>query len=92
MPKVVVTAQVEDAVKWEEGLRARGDLFKSLSVTAPVVFAISEGNEVAVYCEPDNLDTYMEGMGASAVADAMAADGVKRETVKTYVLDKEYQP
>ncbi len=92
MPKVVVTAQVEDTTKWEAGLRSRGDLLKSMTVTTPVRFAISEGNEVAVYCEPDNLDTFMEGMGASAVAEAMAADGVKRETVKTYVLDKEFQP
>ena len=29
MPKVVVTAQVEDAAKWEEEFRTHGDLFRS---------------------------------------------------------------
>ena len=29
MPKVVITAQVEDAVKWEEGFRTHGELFRS---------------------------------------------------------------
>ncbi len=91
MPKLVVTAQVEDAVKWEAGLRTRGDLFKSLTVTAPVDFAINEGNEVAVYCEPANLETFMTGMDGPTVAEAMAQDGVKRETVKVFVLDKEFK-
>ena len=92
MPRVVVTAHVEDTVKWEAGFRTRGELFKSLTVTAPVVFAINEGNDIAVCCEPGDLDTFMNGMASSAVADAMDADGINRETVKTYVLDKEFQP
>ena len=48
MPKVVVTAQVEDLAKWEEGFRTRGDLFRSNAVTKLVHFATNEGNEVAV--------------------------------------------
>ena len=90
--RVVVIAQIEDAVRWEAGFRSRSDLFKSLTITTPIRYAITDGNEVAVYSEPADLDAFMQGMGASAVADAMAADGVKRETVKTYVLDKEFQP
>ena len=90
MPRVVVTAQVEDAVKWEEGFRTRGDLLKSLTVMA-VCFTVTEANEFAVYCELDNLDTFMEGMGAPATAEAMDQDGVKRETVKVFELDKELE-
>ena len=92
MPKLVVTAQVEDAAKWEAGFRAHGDLFRSQTVTAPIGIAINEGNEIAVCFAPDNLDTFMEVFNAPATAEAMVADGVKRETVKVYVLDKEYQP
>ena len=56
MPKVVVIAEVEDRVKWEEGFRTRADLFRSeLAVTKPVHFATIEGNQVAVCCEPDDL-------------------------------------
>ena len=90
MPKVVVTAQVEDLVKWEEGFRTHGDLFRSETVTKPIAFGISEGNEIAVCFEPDDLGTFLKGMDSSATANAMAVDGVKRETVKLFVLDKEF--
>jgi hypothetical protein len=39
--------------------------------------------------EPDNLDTFRRAMESQATIEAMAFDGVKRETVKTFVLDKE---
>ena len=87
---VVVTAQVEDLVKWEEGFRTHGDLFRSETVTKPIAFGISEGNEIAVCFEPDDLGTFLKGMDSSATANAMAVDGVKRETVKLFVLDKEF--
>ena len=92
MPKVVITAQVEDPVRWEEGLRTHGDLFRSYTVDTPVTFGITEGNEVAVYLEPDDLDAFTAGMESAATAEAMEADGVKRETVKVFVLDKQFQP
>ena len=92
MPKVLVTAQVEDAAKWEEGFRTHGDLFRSETVTTPISFAINEGNEVAAFFEPADLDTFMKGMVSQATAEAMALDGVKRATVKIYVMDKEFQP
>jgi len=91
MTKVIVTAQVEDLTKWEEGFRTHGDLFRSQTVTKPVNFAKNEGNEVAVCIEPDNLDTCMEILNSPAAAEAMESDGVKRETVKIFVLDKEFQ-
>jgi hypothetical protein len=49
------------------------------------------GNEVALIMEPENLDAFMQSMESQATAEAMATDGVKRETVKTFVLDKEMQ-
>jgi len=91
MARVVVTAQVEDAVKWEKSFRTHGDLFRSQTVTKPINLATSEGNMVAVCLEPDNLDTFMKILNSSATADAMAADGVNRETVKVFVLDKEFK-
>ena len=92
MPKVVITAQVEDPVKWEELFRTHGDLFRtSYTVTTPIGIAIT-GNEVAVCFEPANLDALMAAVDSPATAEAMATDGVKRETVKVYVMDKEFQP
>ena len=91
MARVVVTAQVEDAVKWEKSFRTHGDLFRSQTVTKPINFATIEGNMVAVCAEPDNLDTFMKILNSAATADAMTADGVKRETVRVFVLDKEFK-
>jgi hypothetical protein len=34
----------------------------------------------------------MEILESPATAEAMEADGVKRETVKVYVMDKEFTP
>ena len=78
-------------MKWEEGIRTHGDLFRTGTVSGPVSYATSEGNEVAVCCEPENLDTFMEMMVDSpATAEAMAGDGVNRDTVKVFELDKEF--
>ena len=78
-------------MKWEEGFRTHGELFRTnYTVTKPIGIAIS-GNEVAVCFEPANLDTLMAAVDSPATAEAMAVDGVKRETVKVYVMDKEFQ-
>ena len=88
MAKVIVMAQVQDPVKWEAGFRTHGELFKSMGVRGSMHYAIN-GNEATVFADADNLETYMRIMQSQAVADAMAQDGVKRETVKIVVLDKE---
>ena len=91
MPKVVIVAQVEDPVKWEAGFRTHGDLFRSQTVNKPISFATIAGNQVAICAELDNLDTFMKVLDSPATAEAMAFDGVKRETVKVFVLDKEFK-
>jgi carotenoid cleavage dioxygenase-like enzyme len=88
--KVVITAEVKDPKKWERGFRTHGDLFKSQTVKKPIDFAIS-GNHVAVCAKPDDLDTFMEILDSPATAEAMEFDGVKRETVRVFVLDKEFK-
>ncbi len=37
-------------------------------------------------------DPFLAGLDSPETAAAMAQDGVKRETVKVYVMDKEFQP
>jgi len=89
MSTIIITAAVEDAAKWEEGFRTHIDYFKGLSISQPIQFSTNEDNEVAIYIKPDNLKTYLEGLDSEETAEAMTNDGVKRETVKIYVLDKE---
>ena len=90
MAKVVVTAQVQDPVKWEAGFRTHGDLLRSMKVRDAMHYAI-KGNEISVFADTENLDSFMRVMESQATADAMAFDGVKRETVKLVVFDKEFK-
>ena len=90
MTKIIITAQVEDAAKWEEGYRSHGDLLKSMTSDV-TFFTISKDNEVTLYAEVDDVDKYMEVMESPATAEAMAYDGVRRDTVKVAVLDKEFR-
>ena len=87
MPKVLVMSQVQDPVKWEAGFRTHGDLFRKMKVDT-MHYAI-HGNEASALADTKDLDTFMRFMESQAVADAMKFDGVKRETVKVVVIDKE---
>ena len=88
MPKIIITAQVQDPVKWEAGFRTHGDLFRTYTLRGPIQYTIT-GNEVALIMEPENLDAFTRAMESQATTEGMANDGVKTETVKTFVLDKE---
>ena len=86
---VVVATQVNDAVKWEAAFRTHADLFKSQTAQSPVRFTVNKANEAAVLFNVTDLEKFQAGMASQATADAMKMDGVKRETVKQYVFDKE---
>jgi Trm5-related predicted tRNA methylase len=88
MPRVLITAEVENLQAWEKGFRSHTDLFKQMAVST-MEYATVAGNRVAVCGETSDLDAYMKIFNAPATAEAMAHDGVKRETVQVFVLDKE---
>jgi hypothetical protein len=88
MTKVLITGQVEDSAKWEAGFRSHVDLFKAMSITK-LEFTTTATNEVAICGETSDLNKYMEIFNSPATAEAMAFDGVKRDTVKVFVLEKE---
>ena len=88
MAKIVLTAQVEDLEKWEEAFRKNGDLFRSQNLGSPILIGTAGDNEIALYQEVD-LDTFQKAVESSETAEAMARDGVRRETVKVFVLDKD---
>ena len=90
MAKVIITAQVEDSAKWEEGFRTHGELLKSMTSTV-TYFTISKDNELTLYAEPNDVDKFLEVMDSPATEEAMVYDGVKRDTVKVSVLDKEFR-
>ncbi len=89
MARIVVTAQIEDSANWEEGFRTHGELFNAYTATAIHYTATAE-NEVAIYWEVDDLDKFLALVDSPETVEAMELDGVKRETVKIFVLDKEF--
>ena len=92
MPKVIALAQVEDAAKWEEGFRTHGELFKNQTVNKPIHYNVTSQNEVTICFEPDDLDTFKRILDAQETEEAMKFDGVKRETAKFIILDKDFDP
>ena len=69
MTKIIVTAQVEDSVRWEEGFRGNGELVRSQTVSK-VEFTTNDANEVAVCIEPEDFDKFMEIFESPATAEA----------------------
>lgn len=89
MTKVILTGRVKNAVKWEEGFRTHVELFKKQTLVSPVHYTVNEENEVAITCDVSDLDTFVKVLDSQETADAMDYDGVDKETVMLYVLDKE---
>jgi hypothetical protein len=90
MSRAIITAQVESSANWENGFRSHAGLFNDYTATA-IHYTATDDNEVAILWEVVNLDKFLEQLDAPETAAAMAQDGVIRETVKVYVLDKEFK-
>ena len=88
MARVIVTAAVEDGARWEAAFRTHKKLFREYSATA-LHYTVADNNEVAIFMKVKKVSTFLEQMAAPETAEAMAGDGVKRDTVRIFVLDKE---
>jgi hypothetical protein len=90
MARVIVTAQVENSAKWEKGFRTHGELLHSMGSTVSY-FTTTDKNEVGILSETSDVDKYLKVLESPATVAAMKSDGVKRETVKVFVLDREFK-
>lgn len=90
MTRIVITAKVKDIVEWERGYRAHSPMLRDLmKVTKPVQFTTNdESNEICISAEPDDLEHYLVMAQSPEIAEVMEKNGVIRETVKFYILDK----
>lgn len=88
MFRAIITAQVKNSANWEIGFRKHSGLFNKYTATA-IYFAATSDNEVAILWEVANLDAFLTQLDSPETAEAMAYDGVDRDTVKVYLLDKE---
>ncbi len=90
MPRVLLTAEVEDSVQWEARFRTHRQLLHSMG-TSVTYFGTTDDRAVALYAEPADLDQWFAVLESPDTAAAMAMDGVKRETVRAFVLDKQFR-
>jgi hypothetical protein len=90
MAKLLVTAEVEDRTEWEKSFRTHGKLFRGFGFKGPALIGTNENNEVAVLLSVDDGKAAMATLSSPENVQAMEADGVKRETVKALIVDKEF--
>ena len=90
MARIIVTAQVENSAKWEKGFRTHGELLRSMGSTVSY-FTTTDKNEIGILSETSDLDKYLKVLESPATVEAMTSDGVKRDTVKVFVLDREFK-
>lgn len=91
MAKIIITAEVSDSADWEKGFRTHGGHFKDQTIHS-IDFTATGDNEVAIVFECEDLEQCLKLMDSPVTEDAMKSDGVKRDTVKMFVLDKEVKP
>jgi hypothetical protein len=90
MAKILVIAKCKDQAQWETGFRSHADFFRTAyGVSKPVSYGMAEDNYVGTCFEVDDLARFMSAIGSPETAEAMEGDGLYRETVKVFVLDKE---
>jgi hypothetical protein len=91
MPMVILTADVKDGRAWESAYRSHGDLFRAAGI-GTLHYTVGDDGHVVMCLDTDDVEGYMNFMKAQATQDAMKNDGVKRETVKLFVLDRKFSP
>jgi hypothetical protein len=86
--KIIKTAQILDSSKLEKSFSTHGELFSDYTATA-IHFTVTDENEVAILWEVTDVNTFLEHLDAPGTAEAMAVDGVKQDTVRVFVLNKD---
>ena len=91
MPRIVATIEVEDLAEWEKGFLTHGDLFRRQTIEGRYDYTmIEDGNRVVLCADVRDIDTFFEVLGTPDGEDAKDVDGVKRESIRFYVMDKTF--
>jgi hypothetical protein len=93
MSGMIITAHVKDPARWEKGFRSHSDILKRGHVSI-VHYTITQDNDVVMYSESDDPDPDVAKrfVESPETAKAMEEDGVQRDTLKVYMLDKDFKP
>lgn len=87
--RIVLTAEVADVAAWEEKFRTHGGMFRDQGTVSPILIGVN-GNTVAVAESVEDLDSFMATLESEETIAAMQEDGVNRDSVKVFVLDREF--
>ena len=88
MAHFVMLCEVDEPEAWEQKFRTHGEIFRRMGGTA-TQFTI-DGNQVAMHVETADLQTFLQILQSEEIEQAMKDDGVRRETVRSWVLDREF--
>ena len=92
MPRVVAMIEVEDLPQWEENFRTHGELFRRQTIRGQYDYTmIEDGNRVVLSADVEDIDTFFTVLGSPDADDAKDFDGVKRESIQFFVLDKQFK-
>ena len=89
MPRVIFTAQVENSEKWEKGYRTHGELLKKYDHCRSPTLQRRKRMKLPSMRNPKIWTSSLRFLNLRLQQRLWLNDGVKRETVKVYVLDKE---
>jgi hypothetical protein len=90
MAKILVIAKCKDQAKWEAGFRGHGEFFRTAyGISKPIAYGMGEDNYVGTCFETGDVGKFMSAVALPESAEAMEGDGLFRETVQIFVLDKE---
>lgn len=90
MPKILVTAQCKDQAQWEAGFRTHAEFFRTAyGISGPVSYGMAEDNFVGTCFDTEDVATFMSAIALPETAEAMEGDGLVRDTVKVFVLDRQ---
>jgi len=78
--------------KWEERFLAHGDLFRRQTNDGQYDYTmIEDGKHVVLCAEVSDADTFFKALESQDAEDAKDLDSVHRETIKFFVLDKQFK-
>ena len=84
MVTVLMTHEVDDLKHWLEW-PDRGPAFASIGFTVETFVDPTAGNKVSILLEGPSLDELQSLLDSPFAADVMKRDGVRPETIVTYV-------
>jgi len=92
MPRIVAVVEVDDLKTWEPAFRTHGELFRQQTIKGVYEYTmIEDGNRVVLSADVEDIETFFSVLETADAEDAKDVDGVKRESMQFFVLDKTFQ-